>query len=294
MNVLAVFIFAMVTPDAQAATAPGQPGYVAPELSVDLLRPSTDGTAGIAVDSACRDPGARGALLLSHGASPLVYSVPGQEPVAVVSGTTALWMTAAASRGPLRLGLTAPAYLRVSSELAPAQSTALGDPSLDLKLALLPEASPAPVGLGLLGRVVAPLGDEAAQVGQPGWTAEAGLAGDLHLGDWGLALNLLARLGEAARLGDADFGNGGIYRVGLRWAPRPQLDLGLEAFGQQAWSALLRFDRPASAELLVSGTWTLPSGLGLRAGLGRGMMAGPGSPDLRVLVGVQLSPPAPR
>lgn len=176
----------------------------------------------------------------------------------------------------------APAF----SGLSPAQGTALGDAALHGKAALWHGG---PLALAASATLILPTATDGQFAGGSGLGLHArGIAG------YGtrrvrVAANAGLRLRGASTLGNVERGNELTYGVAAAY----RLQQALSAVGELFGTAGLGASGAASTLEGVAGVrYRLDRRLAMAAGVGRGLMAGVGAPDLRAFLLVSYSPEA--
>lgn len=260
-------------------------------LDVQLFSPALDGQGTLWVNDSLRAPqGQTLARVLMHRShEPLTYLRNDGVETPLVDGLWQLDVVAAHTRGPLRVGLQLPVFVRASSALLPAQS-GLGDVALEAKWSAV-DRRQAPVGLAVLGRLRAPTSGMALPLGAAGLTWEAQLIADAALGRRvSAAANLGARGVPEVPMENLNWGNALLFRGGVGYALRPNsLGLSLEAAGQAPLSELSNPDALA-LEALAGAWWRVDQNWVLRGGVGAGVLGGIGAAESRVMLGVGWEP----
>ncbi len=169
----------------------------------------------------------------------------------------------------------------------------MGDVRLGSKVTLVERAATG-AGLALRGEVTIPSGDTKNFLGEEGVTFSLGAVGELALGplDGALDLAYLYR-SESEGLGDA-----ATLRAALAW-PIPSLALTpvVELRGSSTFDGFFSDEEASPIEALVGARWVVGeswfehaglanSGLALTTGVGFGLNAGIGSPEVRALFGI--------
>lgn len=169
----------------------------------------------------------------------------------------------------------------------------IGDVRLGTKFTLIDRASEG-AGLAVRGEITIPSGDTANFLGEEGVTFTLAVVGDANLGPLEAALDLgyLFR-DESEGLGDA-----GTLRAALAW-PLPSIALTpvVELRGSSTFDGFFSEEQSSPFEALVGTRWIIgeswfdqlglaSSGLALTTGVGFGLNAGIGSPEVRAVVGI--------
>ncbi|MCP4807678.1 MAG: hypothetical protein GY913_27165 [Proteobacteria bacterium] len=145
----------------------------APALTSQLYRPSIDGNRTLWTDDTTRADNGYTAVrsTLNYMDDPVVYTAADGTRTEVVSGVAQLSVTAAHTRGPVRIGVDLPLQLRSFSETEPGE-TGLGDPALDVKVSILDRVD-YPTGLAATARMSGPSRRVGTSPGRsrPSWTS---------------------------------------------------------------------------------------------------------------------------
>lgn len=272
-----------------AALNPTHPDYVAPDLAADTFRPSVDAQSTWTVQDAARPAAYTARAQLWYLRSPLMWEGDNGDPVAIVEDVAALGLGMSWGRGPVSVGASLPLYL-ASDGFDGGHGAAVGDPALDARWVALTRDKGA---AGLAGRVTAPLGAADQQLGADGFTWQLTAIGQLHPGPVQLIGNVGFRGQPQVQLTNGvTLNDQGVAAGAVSWAATPTLTLSAEATVWLTWSALGQGGVPA--EGLLSAQWTTPNGALVRAGAGTGLTNAPGSPRVRLVVGVgQQGPTLP-
>ena len=174
------------------------------------------------------------------------------------------------------------------SGLTPADGLALGDAALHGKAALL---AAGPVALSGSATLTLPTATSGQFAGSPGVTARLNGILGFATGRIGATLNVGFRVQGSARLGDIEQGNALTYGAGGSYRVLAAVSVVGELYGQYGVGS------PSTAgvsplEVAIGGRYRMSSGLGVGAGLGRGLMPGIGSPDVRAFLLLSYAPRA--
>ncbi len=272
----------------QAALAQATDGAM-PGLNAQLFRPSIDAPNMIWTDQSLLAPDGytMGRAALHYVNDPLVYEGDDGERVDLVSGLWQLSLSAAHTRGPLRLGVDLPVYLRSNSALG--GETGLGDVGLEARYTALDRQS-APVGLAALVRLGLATATVEAPLGSDTLSWELALVVDRELSDKTvLALNLGTRGLPAVKLENLEWDDQAFARLGLAHALSEDVGVSAELVGNFTYGAAkLPEGRPA--ELMLGGWKRTGGGLVVRGGLGTAVTQGIGAPRYRVVLGLGYEP----
>lgn len=265
-------------------------GGALPEgVNVQSYRPAMDSTSTLWTNDSLRaESGSSSARAGMHYAHlPAVYERGDGETTALVSGIWQMDVIGTHTRGPLRIGLDVPIYLRSVSDLA-GNETGMGDLVVDLRYSAL-DRREAPVGLALSGRALLPTAtmDSPLSTGLS-WEAEGVV--DAELGTrWLVAANVGARFLPSVALENIEMGNQAYLRVGASRAFSESAGLSLDMAANGTWGELSN-PKALPAELLVGGYGRISENWMLRGGVGGGLSSGLGAPAARVVTGVSWQP----
>ena len=239
---------------------PGDPLQAAPASQDTVSTPALQAPAGLTTSAQ-----------LSHARGLVVFETFSGEQESVLDGATGMQLGAVWGAARADFGVTLPAYLQLSGDqLAPAGG-AVGDLGLHARAPLAPWLSAQLSG-------TAPTGDDRRLAGYGGFTGAVGLIAGTDL----VRLRAAYQLPPPVDLGDVVFDD--VVRLsaaltpalGDRWRLSGEADVQLR---RQA-AAL------STGELLFGGHRAFAWG-SLYVGGGVGMLAGPGTPKWRLLVGAR-------
>jgi len=271
MTALAVWL-------ATTAAAQEQP----PEVNAEHYRPAVDAHDAFATapTSSNASTHARAEAIWLH--DPLRHRAADGTITRTLAEAIGLNLSAAGSIGPLRLGVTAPAWLITTGAATQGSITVLGDPSIDLRLSLL---EPSPVGLALLARGGTSLGADARQLGAGGPFAEVGLAAEVGAGRIALRLNGGYRATPSQALGERSLDDQAWLRAASILDVGETTHLSVELLGDLP--VVAAFDPTTFPVEVIGGVHThVAEGIALRGGVGAPIGVGVGTPALRVVAGV--------
>ena len=255
----------------------------APALSSQLFRPSIDADHTLWTDDTTRAaPGATSVRGMVHYMDdPVVYTSATGERTAVVDGLAQLSVTAAYTRGPVRLGVDLPLYLR---SFGAVDETGLGDPALDAKVSILDRLD-YPTGLAATVRVGLPVGT-VSTAGDMTWEVAAVL--DRQLNDkLFAAANLGVRGAPTVEFENGTWGNQVVLRAGAGYALSDATTASLDLASHMTIGG---GSAARPAEVLAGATHRLSDTLVLRAGLGTALNGGVGAPRYRAGLGLGWAP----
>ena len=262
-----------------------------------LYRLPVDATSTIWADDSHLAPGAFGRVAVGYLKEPFVW-IWGDtgERVAVVDNVLGINAIAGFSAWRLRGAVDVPMYaLATGAQLDEAGAGGgLGDIAVDLKGVVFGrEASP--VGLALDARVTLPTATTALPLGAGGVGWEISAIVDKRVGPVVLAANLGHRGVPAVKLDDgtaADIlGDRFVYRAGAGFDVGERAGVSLDLAGHLVYADI--GNPSANALEAMLGGWVQPADtLVVRAGVGRGLAGGIGSPTVRAVVAVAWEPVA--
>ena len=277
-------LFALLVTGAHGRTIPAPPPLAADPTRVDPFSERTTLTP-----TATATTGFRGSLAAVHVRDPLVFRpASGADPIAIVGPVWGLHAALAGSRGPTALAVSLPVYASVDSDLPPDDAppgSALGDVALDARVVGLDAGAARGLGLAGQARVTAPLGGDAAYLGQPGFTWEVLVVGELRRASTAVVAAIGTRGVPEVSLDGGDLSDPLVVRASVQQALGTG-GVSVELLGHRPYRDF--FDDPAHSplEVLVGG-WHAPTpDRRVRGAVGVGVNPGIGSPLLRLVVGV--------
>ena len=279
---------------AQAQDATGATVDV-PEMNGQLFRPSIDSRSTLWTDEsitgASKDSSFRGALHYVN--DPLVYTFADGTRSELVSGLWQLSLMAGHVRGPVRVGVDLPVYLR-SMGTAAGGETGLGDAAVDLR-ATAWNRHERPVGLAVAGRVGFPTATVAAPLGSSAVGWEAALIVDKQVNDdLLLAANLGTRGQPSVQLDNTEWDDQFFLRLGGGYAVNDLTGVSLDLVSQFTYGASAPESRPMEGLLGASRRLGADSPLVVRGGVGTGLNSGIGAPKYRVVAALAYELPGER
>ncbi|MED5371730.1 MAG: OmpA family protein [Myxococcota bacterium] len=265
-------------------------GQVPEGLNGQLFRPSLDAKNTLWVNDSLRAPSGYtfGKAMIHYANDPVVYLRDDGERMELVSGIWQLDVMAGYTRGPVRLGVQVPVYLRTNGSSG--GETGLGDLGLDVKVSAL-DRTEKPVGLAFAGRVFVPTATVTAPLGNDGlgWEVEAIV--DKELSEkWLLAANVGTRGVPTVELENLTWDDQVFVRAGAGYTIRPN-DLGL-SLDLASHFTYGEFSNPAARPIegIVGGWYRLAGNWVLRGGVGTGLNSAVGSPRFRLMAGIGWEP----
>ncbi len=277
-----------------AALAQTVAGGAVPDLNAQRFRPAIDAGRTLWVDDA-RMPaeGAQGRFLLSYHRDPLVYRS-GDDETSIVRDVFQGNVLGGWGIGPVRVGIDVPVYLYTDGPVTDGES-GIGDLGLDGRVTIFGEEAPveAPVDLGVQARLFLPTATVSTALGAPDLAGQVALVGSIDVDRLRLAANVGTRINPEEELENVVLDDAFEYRFGGSFDVADNGGLALEFAGLVYYSAEVANRAGSPFEGLLSG-WARPTDtLTVRGGIGRGFTAGVGSPDLRIIAGISLSPASP-
>jgi outer membrane protein OmpA-like peptidoglycan-associated protein len=260
-----------------------------PEINAQLFRPSIDSSATLWTDESLMSPDkyTLGRATLHYVNDPFVYMSASGERTELVSGLWQLNAAVAHTRGPVRLGVDVPIYLRSNGLLG--GETGLGDIGVDARFTAL-DRREKPLGLALAGRLSAPTSTVDAPLGGGlGW--ELAVIADTELGDdTVLAANLGTKGVKNVQLDNFEYRDQLFLRAGVGHALSESAGVSLDWSSHFTYGA---FGEPGGrpSEVLLGGWKRVGGDWVVRGGAGTGLSSGIGSPKFRALVSVSYEPP---
>ena len=263
-----------------------------PEINAQAWRPSVDSKKFLwMTDSAMLEDGFSGRAMLAYANRPLTYKPFGYpdeaDEVVLLGHLTELDLVGAFTRGPVRIGLVAPLYLRGSGDTG--GGTGLGDLVLDGKAQLL-DRQRAPIGAALSLRATLPTATLDLPVGSNGVLYELEGSVDKAFGNTLLALNLGHRGQPDVALENGTFGDQFYSRLGAAQTLGDRSGIGAE------WITSLNYSNLDDAaglpsELMFEGWQGLrDSDLVLRGGIGVGLGTAVAIPAARAVLTLSWEP----
>ncbi|MCB9679694.1 MAG: OmpA family protein [Alphaproteobacteria bacterium] len=260
-----------------------------PALNGQLYRPSIDATRTLWTDESGGAPEGHfiGRSVLHYANHPLVFVDGSGESTAVVSDVVQLSLLAGYARGPVRLGIDAPIYLRSAG--IEGGETGIGDLAGDLKLTFA-DRRKAPIGFAVSGRVTFPTTTVDAALGSRGLGYEVAAIVDKDLGPLLVAANIGTRGIPDADLENLRWSDQLMGRVGLGYAISEGAGVSLDVGTHVPYANVVAGALPAEA---IAGGWgRISDALVLRGGMGSGFTTGIGAPRYRVITGISYEPRA--
>ncbi|MEN0060506.1 MAG: hypothetical protein AAGA48_00075 [Myxococcota bacterium] len=267
------------------AQAPVRFGEV-PNLDAQLFRPSLDRSSLMTVDVGERSaPGVGVQLMIGYHDDVLTYTQ-GSRRVRIVGELVQANFMAAFAAGPVRVGLDVPLGVAEGDAL-PSQAS-IGDGALDVRLTLTRAESP--VDVALQGRATAPTSTYEAGLGWTKPTGSVAFAVSRRFGKLLGALNLGWRIQPRVELENVVVDDGVEGRLGLAYRFSEAFVASVEGTARLDPTDPLANRATSPAELLVAMRTRFAPDAYLRLGAGRGVTAGIGSPDVRLVAGIEYQP----
>jgi outer membrane protein OmpA-like peptidoglycan-associated protein len=169
--------------------------------------------------------------------------------------------------------------------LGPVASTGLGNAELYGFVTLLSGDSP-PFGIAIGAPVSFPTRTNAAYMGERGISTAPQLRVSTTLGPVRLAVNGLVRLPGSPKLNNLRPAPRLGWRAGALYMPTSSWGVGAEFVGGTLLTSPFQSAHGTRAEVLVGGRYRPIPSIDLRAAIGRGVVRGFGSPDVRSVLGI--------
>jgi len=264
-----------------------------PALAADPVRPDPFATRTSVVPDTRSFSGHRAVLFASHVRDPLVFRpAASDEVIAIVGPVWGLTGGLAWARGPLAVAATLPAQFAIGSDLHDGRpASALGDLAVDSRFVGL-DASEAPAGVAGQLRLTAPLGGDAQYMGQPGFSWELLVVGEVAPASWSFTAAVGTRGVPEVKIDGQSLDDLLVYRLGVARV-LGEGGTTAEFLGQRQYQGFLDDLTNSPLEVVVGGWRYLDSDQrnALRGGLGWGVNPGIGSPQVRLLVGIHSLAP---
>jgi outer membrane protein OmpA-like peptidoglycan-associated protein len=262
---------------------------LAPDINSQLYKPTMDSRMTLWTEDSGEIDDAHGdaRVMLSYVNDPLVFIPQGsQDSVAIVSDALQANVLGMYHIDRFRLGIDIPVYLLTTSEVAD-NGAGLGDLALDGRVTFL-DHDDAAVGAALSGRLILPTATVATSLGAAGLGGEISAHVDRKADKLLLAANIGTRVNAPSTevLQNVDLGDQLIFRLGGGYSVTPDAGVSLDLVGQVNYSEPLNNPAGAPLEALAGGWLRATPDWVFRAGLGRGITPGIGSPTARVLLGI--------
>lgn len=219
---------------------------------------------------------------------PVVYRHEDGAQSSVVGSVLQTSVLGAWSAGRALIGAELPLLFGVRGEAIDTDA-ALGDVSMVVKGVLLDRE--APVGVALLGRLRLPSTSGA----DTDWALdsasyELGLVADLELGGALIAMNLGTHGQPRGDFGDFAVDDALSARLGGAWRLDVPVSVGADVVAELPWSGTLSDVRTVPVEGLVNVSAQIAQHWSAAVGYGRGLTAGVGAPDARVVASFRYAP----
>jgi outer membrane protein OmpA-like peptidoglycan-associated protein len=231
---------------------------------------------------------------LDHARNPLVVETAGGEMVdRPISGRTSIELAGAyAFADRFEVCAAVPLLTQGGSDpqfsgIAPAEGGAIGDVRVRGRAFLYQIR---PLSFGASGEVSLPTSTDEEFAGAGGPSAAVRLLADYRQGPLDLALNAGGVMRQKAMLADVEQGHQVLYGVGAAYRATRSASAIAELFGAVDLGGGPAGGKPLEA--VLGGRYRLSRTLAVTGGLGRGLLPGIGSPDLRVFVSLAFAPRA--
>ncbi|MDP2307277.1 MAG: OmpA family protein [Pseudomonadota bacterium] len=260
-----------------------------PELDAQRYRLPVDATSTLWADDSTLAAGPSARLAVGFLKEPMVW-IWGDtgERIALVDNVLGVDVIAGFALWRIRGAVDVPLYPVATGALE--SGGGLGDVAVDLKGAIL-DREDAAIGLAIGGRMSFPTATTAVSLGGGGLGWEVSAIVDKQAGPLVLAANLGYRGVPDRGLTDLALSDTLVYRIGGGYGFGERAGISLDLAGQLA---VADFAAPTgrSLEALLGGWVTVADPLTIRAGVGRGLLGGIGSPAARAVLAVAWQPPA--
>jgi hypothetical protein len=262
-----------------------------PAVDAQLYRMPVDATSTMWADDSHLAPGISGRLAVDYVKQPFVWIWKDTgERVAVVDDALGIDAIAGFAAWRVRGAVDVPLYALATGDVL--SGGGLGDIAVALKGAVL-DREAAALGVALTGRVTFPTATTPLPLGNDGVGWELGAVVDKRFGNLVAVANLGTRGVPDVTLENVAVSDVFLYRVGAGYgfgdATAPRAGVSLDLAGQ------LSYEDPGNAaarsmEAMLGGWYQVSAPLSLRAGLGRGIGGGIGSPAARAVLAVAWQP----
>ena len=278
-------MWTLLTGLAMAQTTGGD----APALDSQLFRPSASAVRTWWTHDATRLPNRYGsaAFTLHYAKDPFLWEGAEGTVTPLVSDVLAGSLAGGLQLGPLWVGGELPLLLRSGGALG--GETGLGDASVQAKATAL-DHDDSPVGLALLGTVVAPTATVQTSLGRGGFGYELEAIVDRPIGSALLAFNLGLHGVPDRQLENLTWGDRVVARLGAGAPLGDRAEASLEVVGSTNLAGL---DGAAGVpvELLAGTAYRVVDDVEVAVGAGTGLTGGIGAPVLRAMAAVRYAPP---
>ena len=262
-----------------------------PVMNAQLFRPSIDSMSTLWTDQTliAGDRYTMARAIVHYANDPLVYVADDAAGTRteLVSGIWQLNLSAAHTRGRLRLGADLPVYLRTNGTLG--GESGLGDIGLEARYSLLDRRT-AFMGVAPIVRLNLPTTTVDAPLGNGTFGYEAGLAADKELGSSTVfAVNIGTRGIPEVALENVEWGDQLFLRAGIGHELTEDAGVSVDFARFMTYG---QFSNPAAnpSEVLLGGWKRLDNGLTVRAGVGTAVNGSIGAAKYRVIFGVGYEP----
>jgi len=266
-------------------------GGDSPTINGQLFNPSIDAQSTVWTNDSYRAPNAytSARAVLHYVNDPVVYVSGNGDTTELVSGVWQMSVQGAHTRGPLRIGVDLPVYLRANGDNFGGE-TGLGDLALDLKLSAL-DRTEKPVGLAVAYRMGFPTASVSAPLGGDGLGWELGLIVDKEVGDNTLvAANLGTKGVKDVTLENLEYKDQFFWRLGVGHQLNEATGLSLDLVRHRTYgSAGEEAGKPLEA-LLGGSRRVGDTPFVARGAIGTGLNAGIGAPKYRLVFGFAWEP----
>ncbi len=260
-----------------------------PAVDAQLYRFPVDATSTLWADDSHLAPGPSARVAVGFLKEPFVWIWDDTgERVKVVDNVLGIDAIAGFTAWRIRGAVDVPLYPVATGAVA--TGGGLGDIAVDLKGTVLEEHA-APVGFALGARVSLPTSTTAVPLGGAGVGWEISAIVDKRVGPVLLAANLGHRGVPDVALDNVAVSDVFVYRAGLGLDLGERAGVSVDFAGHLAYAAL---DNPAGQALegMLGGWVRVSDPIAVRAGVGRGLLGGIGSPTARAVLALTWEPVA--
>ena len=278
------------------------------ELDLSLFNP-TPSTVGTTIQLQPAGVGTSGSLatmaVASYATNPLILNLGSTEHLTITQRSTLELGVAYAFLGRLEAGVRMPFYNQAGDGamvgVGSPSGSALGDLTAHVRAQLLGSSSGAGLVLGLGGQVTVPTASSAQFAGVDGPSGKAQLLVSLHpaaaRSRFTLTANAGAVIRPASQLSNIEQGSGATFGAGVSVRVFDALWVIGEAFGEvvpsgRRASVMASQSALVTAEYLGGLTYRPTRQIAVGLAAGRGLVAGVGTPDLRGVLSLTVTPSA--
>ena len=254
--------------------------------------PSPYGIFNVDASQTSADLQVSGGLILHYDKDPLVLVPAGSDKeIAIIENqVVAEALFALGLSDFLELGIALPIYLLNSATIdqQTIEGATIGDLRLRPKVTAV-SSEDNPVGLAFVLHLSLPTGDTEAFTSSGNVTARPGVVIDTKIDRLLLAANLGADLQSTRGFGNLEVGSELVFGAGAQYEiVENRFLLGAELYGSTSFDDFFKSE-VTPLEGLVGLKYRTDFGLNLETGIGRGIIAGYGAPEIRVFGGLRYA-----